>query len=700
MPIRIEKIKINRAGPLRQDFIFEPGDLNLVYGPNETGKSYVLEAIISLLFQTGSRSTAVWQLRDYIFSGNILVSGLGEGIEAFNGRSRKRLEDFWQEHSGLPYDFSKLLVVKEGDSLLFRNGEAGRTLLKNYLSGEGLLDDIQERISATIQKAEVASGIIKGNNQGEIKQQREALKKRNELEGLLSQAQSQYASGRLSELEEEKRDLENEIKELEKAKLHRAFILNQQIQKLEQEVASLPDEELLAKLSGDISVYNREKNKLAGCQNEAQDLGDSAEKYEWVKKAREVYMQAAGKIAAKPSSFLFWLAIALLAGGVASGILGFQPGLILGSVLAAILLVYYFLKLCQAMNTVSSSREIELMKEEYQQKFGSKFIGQTTLETSIERLGKSANRLESLQEDIRKGELSLKQQAGEINSHLRGYCGREVLPEEWEDSIKNLWQRLRNTNNTVNRLGNELAGLSVSPGQYQADNPGIEWAPERYNQLIEQNRKLFGEIEQERYNLKSLRQQIATETSCRSDDFGELFDRMQGLYEEKNAEYLQKTAGVLAGITVNQVIEELKLEENKRIDAGLSSPVIYEPLYKITRHYNGMVYKDEKGLILLTDEDEEYPLDLLSTGAREQVFLAMRMGFAKLAMKNQTAFMILDDAFQHSDWRRRPNLVECIVELAASSWQIFYFTMDDHIRNLIASASKKFKGDFKYLELV
>ena len=39
MTFRIDRIKVNRAGPLESDFEFEPGDLNLIYGQNETGKT-------------------------------------------------------------------------------------------------------------------------------------------------------------------------------------------------------------------------------------------------------------------------------------------------------------------------------------------------------------------------------------------------------------------------------------------------------------------------------------------------------------------------------------------------------------------------------------------------------------------------------------------------------------------------------------
>ena len=79
----------------------------------------------------------------------------------------------------------------------------------------------------------------------------------------------------------------------------------------------------------------------------------------------------------------------------------------------------------------------------------------------------------------------------------------------------------------------------------------------------------------------------------------------------------------------------------------------------------------------------------LSTGAREQIFLALRIGFAKKVMQGNSAFLIFDDAFQHSDWNRRPRLVDTMFELAKQGWQIIYFSMDDNIRDLFEKTGKK-----------
>jgi len=85
---------------------------------------------------------------------------------------------------------------------------------------------------------------------------------------------------------------------------------------------------------------------------------------------------------------------------------------------------------------------------------------------------------------------------------------------------------------------------------------------------------------------------------------------------------------------------------------------------------------------------------------RAQAFLALRMGFSSIIMKGQPAFLILDDAFQHSDWPRRENLVDQILGLVINGWQIFYFTMDDHIRDLFLKGGENLGGNFQSTELL
>ena len=68
--------------------------------------------------------------------------------------------------------------------------------------------------------------------------------------------------------------------------------------------------------------------------------------------------------------------------------------------------------------------------------------------------------------------------------------------------------------------------------------------------------------------------------------------------------------------------------------------------------------------------------------------LALRIGIASHVLSERKMFLILDDAFQHSDWERRAWLVDEMVDLANIGWQIIYFSMDDHIKRLFEERIK------------
>ena len=104
--------------------------------------------------------------------------------------------------------------------------------------------------------------------------------------------------------------------------------------------------------------------------------------------------------------------------------------------------------------------------------------------------------------------------------------------------------------------------------------------------------------------------------------------------------------------------------------------------------------------IHLISEYERFPLHDLSTGAQEQILLALRIGIAAHVLKDQKMFLILDDAFQHSDWQRREWMVDQMADLASIGWQIIYFAMDDHIKQLFEERIKpKFPDCYAAFEL-
>jgi ABC-type molybdenum transport system ATPase subunit/photorepair protein PhrA len=84
--------------------------INLIYGRNEGGKSFLVEFIIQCLFKNKSK----WgYLRATSGSGKVILEGLEDRETAFTLSSSKKLESFMEQYmKGLPPFIMKWLIIK------------------------------------------------------------------------------------------------------------------------------------------------------------------------------------------------------------------------------------------------------------------------------------------------------------------------------------------------------------------------------------------------------------------------------------------------------------------------------------------------------------------------------------------------------------------------------------------------------------
>ena len=301
MSVRIERIKVNRDGPLREDFILEPSDFNLIYGGNETGKTYLVEAIVKMLFGEGRNSAFRGVLRPWEgVGGSVRMSGLPRCEESVSfTKSTSEGERFgsYFESAGkaLPTDFSKLLVVRAGETSLSSEPDGvGVDLLRDCLSGEGLLDEIEERISATVQGTACVDGEWTGPERGENRTRRQHGSSRDSLEDLFKRIEGHSSAG-INALQEDKAALEAERASLERAKRHHAAKLHAQLRGLEEQIGRLPDEEQLAELGGKATRFSDKSVERQGKEGELASLEPVVANHGWASEAVGLYGHLIGR---------------------------------------------------------------------------------------------------------------------------------------------------------------------------------------------------------------------------------------------------------------------------------------------------------------------------------------------------------------------------------------------------------------------
>lgn len=709
MSIRIEKIKINRNGPLKERFDFDPSDINLVYGHNERGKSYIVEALIQILF----RNKKSWNPREIEMGGRVTVTGLAEREVVFS-KTGDKLDDYFDTSIGLPQDYSRLLVVKEGETLLQTEKTSdgvGRTLLKNFLSGEGVLDSIAKRISLTLQNCKIERGIISGKDQGEVNIWNKLRAELFKLDKLIIEGEDAYTSSKLYEYKQQETDVSNRLSSLEEAKRHHAFCLDKQIKDCDDKLNKLPDAEEISQIDADIKIYQNKKEELDRKEKRLNALSGSIESYSWIDNAGRQYKELILRPAHMPSLWLYLLLTTTILCTLLTGIDNFGilfpigsfeiPTLFAISAAAMVFVILIFIRcVFTAMKNPGTAREIESIREGYKQRFGCDFNDIAELESRTDKLEHESENAKSLNTEIEDSLKPLLQlQEWKINIPLGNYYQDILSNEKWDTIVKEIRKSIRDTNVAREQLVRDLAKLDVEETDYVKDATCVSWDIKPYRTLNEELNETKKNIESENSRIGGVKTAILHETRIESQSWDDLLQALREKREHTAREYMEHTAIILAKICISDVLKLLREEENKLIDDGLKKPEITTALNSITGQYKSIRLDPSTGLMLTNDEDEEFALASLSTAAKEQTHLTLRMGFASLSLRNNQAFLILDDAFQHSDWVRRPRLIYEVINLASRGWQIIYFTMDDHIRDLFLGEGEKLGNRFKYYPL-
>ncbi|PKO11974.1 MAG: hypothetical protein CVU39_26640 [Chloroflexi bacterium HGW-Chloroflexi-10] len=286
---------------------------------------------------------------------------------------------------------------------------------------------------------------------------------------------------------------------------------------------------------------------------------------------------------------------------------------------------------------------------------------------------------------------------------LKAHPRNQQIEEQEFETLRKFVNEIKGTiasiEKEVNQLELQLSGLRVSRDAYIAADPNeiVAFDEKDYQDTEVKIQQLECQLEEEKGNLQNLKMKIMGYLSAENVHWEAL---LLGLNQKKKS--LQKElsdleAKIIAGICVNQVLDQLANDERDQLRRSLNTPRVVSPLKKITGHYQEYLLENER--LFVRDEYDTFPISEVSTGTREQIFLSLRLGFAMNLLENDHLFLILDDAFQHSDWQRRDNLIDQMFKLATDGWQITYFTMDDHIRDLFTKTAKNYSVNYNLITL-
>ncbi|MCJ7812767.1 hypothetical protein MUP95_05540, partial [bacterium] len=416
-----------------------------------------------------------------------------------------------------------------------------------------------------------------------------------------------------------------------------------------------------------------------------------SEHYKWLENAGEFYQSQFAQISRRPGllSAIPVLAMAVLAGAFA--LFKIPLGIIIA--LAAIVLYFFFI-LRRIQGRPQKNEELEKLKREFKSRFQTELTGYPQMKMLLQEIGEDYIECGLLKKQTDEDESDLKLLKGKITRDVDDLSGEHVDPQFWKDRIGRFHKNLQELKKILGDKEKDWARLDVDPSDYQQEKPDVEYSLKHFKELDEKFKSKKEELDSENKKLEKLKQQICVQTGDEiTADWDTLIQHVRNKREDILKENKSATASIIGKILVHQVLEDLRQDENKIILDGLQSDHIIKPLKQITKRYNHLRLEDDR--LVVSDDYNPFFLSDLSTGAQEQVLLALRIGFASKLLGKESLFLILDDAFQYSDWERREWLMNMMVDLAQNGWQIIYFTMDDHIKKLFESKGKRFGDQFK-----
>lgn len=728
MSVRIERLSIRNHGPLR-DLVLVPGDVTVVYGQNEAGKTSCIDALTKALrerVRPGNRKMLDNLREGPGFQGEIdLVLSPNDGGPVVH---------LLREHPSL----ARLFIVRDADASL----ESGRSWL-NAIRGRLIGIDLN-RVSERVRSAASIDDADTPRAAREDERQRLA-ERLSRLEGFLADLP---AISRLLEeshrVEEKRATTRERVEKLRAAERYERFRLAQRAadtveasRESLRELERYGDDDLAAWRDA-VSAVREAAVVAKSAENETHRLRDeqtlSAEEVrkreiaadkvrtqmaDCVRRDLDGLVERARAARNGARAWSLWrtpLAIGgvlLLAFAVGVGVEatsreaseGLRFGLLAGGsavlgLLGAGLSIF-------ATNRKSKAKELE---DQAVAACGAVFAKAGNLDECTAQIGNVAANAERAEaeraaaaEQHRSTEEAVRAaERVEDERHRRLEEAQRMVADVRERvrlaSIDQLEEKLRHRTQVTSTLEEANRTVATLLGGPESDSllerrvqemavsdPGV--APDAHE---------LGALEREIEEIDERLLTLKGEISDRRDralsglglpDLGAVEAERERLESGIRTIDTQTQGGMLCLKAIRELAQDIDRPLREALGTGPGAAGAY--LSRLTAgRYTSVVLEGEGGLAVERDDGTRFGTDALSRGAKDQLALAVRVALVRRLL-GEPGFLALDDAFLTSDAGRREALATAFTELAGEGWQILYFTFDAGLRDRLASSGAR-----------
>lgn len=687
--MKIKNIKVNAYGNIEnKDINLEEG-INVIHGANESGKSTLLNYIISIFYGI-SRNKDGKALSDYEkykpwnsneFSGRISYKlENGEKYEIFRDFNKKnpkiyndKLEDISDRFETDKKDGSKFFIEQMGiDKQMYlstvvstqeevRLDEKNQNMLIQKIANlAGTGEDNVSYKKALIKLQEKIRDEI-GTNKTSQKPVNIIEKEIVEINNKI--VETEKYRNRKYEIDAEKEQILSELKELEQQKQILQELQNsmksEEETKNRLEIREKNRKDNIAKineLTNQKNTINAESERVQSAKNHLQDIikghKENIEKLnseiEKIANEKEETQEKE-----KPSISLTVITVVLAIALICSIILikNYIVSGILGVAIIANIVFYVINKNKQKVNKAKLREKINQEKQYKREK----------LENQKQQIIANVNTTEK---ELEKQEEEEKQ----VNSELSMLKGQIILLEKNNEKIT---EEIEQDNKAIKEESNKNKQQIIE--KYKDKNINDLLYINDYQNYIS---KIEETINNNRIRIKGL--EIEYNTIVPQLDEMVVLEEKREADKEKLAELREKESIINIAIeNLMDAYEEMKTTITPKFTKNLS-----ESIQKISSNkYNKVTINDENGMIIENNRGEYVEAIKLSTGTIDQLYLALRLSMIDELSKENLP-IILDESFAYSDNNRLKNMLQYLTS-DLNNHQTIIFTCTDREQKML-----------------
>ena len=687
--MKIKNIKVNAYGNIEnKDINLEEG-INIIHGANESGKSTLLNYIISIFYGI-SRNKDGKALSDYEkykpwnsneFSGRISYKlENGEKYEIFRDFNKKnpkiyndKLEDISDRFETDKKDGSKFFIEQMGIdkqmylSTVVSTQEEVRLDEKNQ---NMLIQKIANLVGTGEDNVSYKKALIKLQEKirDEIGTNKTSQKPINIIEKEIVEINNKIVEtekyrNRKYEIDAEKEQILSELKELEQQKQILQELQNsmksEEETKNRLEIREKNRKDNIAKineLTNQKNTINAESERVQSAKNHLQDIikghKENIEKLnseiEKIANEKEETQEKE-----KPSILFIVITVVLAIALICSIILikNYIVSGILGVALIANIVFYVINKNKQKVNKAKLREKINQEKQYKREK----------LENQKQQIIANVNTTEK---ELEKQEEEEKQ----VNSELSMLKGQIILLEKNNEKIT---EEIEQDNKAIKEESNKNKQQIIE--KYKDKNINDLLYINDYQNYIS---KIEETINNNRIRIKGL--EIEYNTIVPQLDEMVVLEEKREADKEKLAELREKESIINIAIeNLMDAYEEMKTTITPKFTKNLS-----ESIQKISSNkYNKVTINDENGMIIENNRGEYVEAIKLSTGTIDQLYLALRLSMIDELSKENLP-IILDESFAYSDNNRLKNMLQYLTS-DLNNHQTIIFTCTDREQKML-----------------